>query len=275
MITLTGFADEISPDLDTQLDTLTAEGISYLELRSVWKTNVLKLSDAQVERIKQQLDSRGIQVSSIGSPIGKIKITDDFEPHLLDFQRAIALARFFETPYIRIFSFLIPSGESPDHYKEEVLLRMKELVRIAEQEHVILLHENEKHIYGDTGERCRVLLEACQSSHFRCAFDPANYIQCRVRPMTEAHPLVDDYISYIHIKDALLETGKVVPAGEGDGQLAELLANLRDRKYEGFLSLEPHLAADGKYQGYSGAELFKVASNAIKGMLQQAGMEWK
>jgi 3-dehydroshikimate dehydratase len=140
MMMLTGFADEISPDLDTQLDILAQEGISYLELRSVWKTNVLKLSDAQVKDVKMKLNSRNIKVSSIGSPIGKIKITDDFESHLLAFQRAISLAKFFETPYIRIFSFLIPEGENPDHYKEEVLLRMKELVRIAEQEQIVLLH---------------------------------------------------------------------------------------------------------------------------------------
>jgi 3-dehydroshikimate dehydratase len=275
MMMLTGFADEISPDLDTQLDILAQEGISYLELRSVWKTNVLKLSDAQVKDVKMKLNSRNIKVSSIGSPIGKIKITDDFESHLLAFQRAISLAKFFETPYIRIFSFLIPEGENPDHYKEEVLLRMKELVRIAEQEQIVLLHENEKHIYGDTGERCQVMLEACGSSHFRCAFDPANYIQCQVRPMTEAYPLVESYISYIHIKDALLETGKVVPAGEGDGQLAELITVLNERKYEVFLSLEPHLSAEGKFQGYSGGDLFQAASRAIKEILRQEGIGWK
>lgn len=272
---LTGFADEISPDLDTQLDILAEEGISYLELRSVWKTNVLKLTDAQVESIKMSLDSRGMKVSSIGSPIGKIKITDDFGPHLTDFKRAISLAKLFETPYIRIFSFLIPEGENPDSYKDEVLLRMKELVRIAEQEQVILLHENEKHIYGDTGERCQVLVEACESSHFRCAFDPANFIQCHVQPMKEAYPLLDSYVSYIHIKDALAATGKVVPAGEGDGQLGALITALKERNYESFLSLEPHLKAEGKYQGYSGAELFKVASGAIKAMLQEADIDWK
>lgn len=275
MIILSGFADEISPDLETQLDVLTAEGISHLELRSVWNTNVLKLTESQVETVKQQLDSRGIKVSSIGSPIGKIKITDDFGPHLEDFKRAISMAKRFETPYIRIFSFFIPQGEDPDGYKDEVLRRMKELVRIAEQEQVILLHENEKDIYGDTGERCRTLLEACDSPNLRCAFDPANYIQCHVQPMAQAYPLVDPYIAYIHVKDALVDTGKVVPAGEGDGQLAELIAALKERQYEGFLSLEPHLAAAGNYQEYSGADLFKVASGAIKTLLQTANMQWK
>ncbi|MGG1515440.1 sugar phosphate isomerase/epimerase family protein [Paenibacillus oryzisoli] len=275
MITLTGFADEISPDLDTQLDVLQEEGIGYLELRSVWKTNVLKLSDVQVKEIKEKLDSRGIKVSSIGSPIGKIKITDDFASHLIDFRRAITLAKYFETPFIRIFSFLIPEGERPERYKDEVLLRMKELVAIAEQEQVILLHENEKHIYGDTGERCRDLFEACNSSHFRSAFDPANFIQCGVQPMADAHPLLHAYVSYIHVKDAMMESGKVVPAGEGDAQLAELLTALKSGKYEGFLSLEPHLKAEGRFHGYSGADLFKTASHAIKGMLQQADIGWK
>lgn len=119
MVILTGFADEISPDLDTQLDVLESEGISHLELRGVWENNVLKLSDAELEKVKERLNARGFKVSYIGSPIGKIKITDDFAPHLEDFKRAIALARFFETSNIRIFSFFIPEGMNRSNMKRK------------------------------------------------------------------------------------------------------------------------------------------------------------
>lgn len=274
MITLTGFADEISPDLEVQLNVLASEGISHLEFRGVWGKNVLKLTDEEIARVKERLDARGFQVSSIGSPIGKIKITDSFEPHMEDFNRAIYVAKYFGAPFIRIFSFFIPEGEDPAIYRDEVLSRMKQLVRLAEQEGVQLLHENEKDIYGDTGERCLEIFQACDSSHLRGAFDPANYVQCGVRPMSEAYPLVEPYIAYYHIKDALMESRKVVPAGEGDGQLQQLIGVLKEQRFNGFLSLEPHLSAAGVYEGFSGPDLFVVAVKALKKLLAEAGLEW-
>lgn len=274
MITLTGFADEISPDLEIQLDVLASEGISHLELRGVWGKNVLQLTDEEAARVKERLDARGFRVSSIGSPIGKIQITDDFEPHLNDFRRAIELARYFGAPYIRIFSFFIPEGEDPAGYREEALSRMKQLAHLAEQENIMLLHENEKEIYGDNGERCLEILQACDSDKLRAAFDPANFVQCGVRPMSEAYPLVAPYIEYIHIKDALLDSGKVVPAGEGDGELRDLIGTLKQRGYNGFMSLEPHLSAAETFQGFSGPELFVVAVRALKGLLEESEIEW-
>ncbi|ULL18109.1 sugar phosphate isomerase/epimerase [Paenibacillus sp. H1-7] len=274
MITLTGFADEISPDLELQLDVMASVGISHIELRGVWGKNVLDLSDEEVAQIKKRLDERGFRISSIGSPIGKISVTDDFEPHLIRFRRAIELSRAFEAPYIRIFSFFIPEGHDAGDYREVVLDRMKQLTRIAEQEGAQLLHENEKDIYGDIGERCLDILQACDSPHLRGAFDPANFVQCGVRPMTEAYPLLAPYVDYIHIKDAKMGSGKVVPAGEGDGELRELVRELKQRGYAGFMSLEPHLSAAETFQGYSGPELFVTAVEALKKLLVEQDVVW-
>src|SRR5689334_18327900 len=105
MWTLTGFADEISPDLDLQLDTLARASIRYLEFRGVWNKNVLDLTDSELDTVKTALAHWGVKVSSIASPIGKIQITDDFAPHLAAFRRALQIAHTLETPYIRIFSF--------------------------------------------------------------------------------------------------------------------------------------------------------------------------
>jgi hypothetical protein len=88
MWTLSGFADEIDPDLNAQCDVLQQLGIGFLELRSAWDVNVLDLTDQQVDGIRRTLAERGLQVSSIRSPIGKVNIEDDFdgffsmEPHL-------------------------------------------------------------------------------------------------------------------------------------------------------------------------------------------------
>lgn len=273
MITLTGFADEISPDLDVQLDVLESESIRYLELRGVWGKNVLQLTEEEALTVKERLAERRVGVSSIGSPIGKIQITDDFETHFEDAERAVRLAKFFQAPYVRVFSFYIPDGDYEKH-RPEVLRRMLRLAQLAEREGVVLLHENESHIYGDTGERCLDLLQTVSSLHLRAAFDPANFVQCGVKPVNQAYPLVGDYTAYIHVKDAIMGKGTVVPAGDGDGELRQLIHELSRRRFSGFMSLEPHLRAAGNFEGFTNPGLFVEASKAIKRLLAEQAMEW-
>ena len=136
-----------------------------------------------------------------------------------------------------------------------------------------LLHENERHIYGDIPRRCRDLHETLASPQFRMTFDPANFVMCGVRPFSQGYAMLRDYIAYVHIKDGLLAEKRVVPAGQGDGELRELLRELLERGYDGFLSLEPHLASAGDFSGFSGPELFGVAVSALRGLLQEIGVE--
>jgi sugar phosphate isomerase/epimerase len=274
MWTLTAFADEISPDLGVQLSTLADESIRYLEFRGVWNKNVLDLSDSEIQTVKATLDQHGIKVSSIGSPIGKIPIAGDFAPHLDRFQRAMQVARVLEAPYIRIFSFFIPTGEDPARYREAVLERMRRLARAAEGSGVTLLHENEKEIYGDIPARCLDILTQVISPILRAAWDPANFVQCGVRPHAEGYAALRPFIAYVHVKDARLGSGQVVPAGQGDGELRETIMALRASGFDGFFSLEPHLAAAGTFSGFSGPDLFRVAVRAFKDLLREQRIEW-
>jgi len=275
MMTLSAFADEISPDLTDQLQVLSQADIHHLELRGIWDKNVLRLTSAELQTAYEQITQAGVRVSAIGSPIGKILITDDFAPHLRDFDQALEVAHAFGTPYIRIFSFFIPEGAQATDYRDEVLRRLSEFVHRAERKNIILLHENEKHIYGDTPERCRDLLQTIHSPHLRLAFDPANFVQCGVRPMIDAYPQLAEFIAYVHIKDAYLADGRVVPAGLGDGDVPALLRALQEQNYDGFLSLEPHLASAHAYAGFSGPELFLVATKALKSLLQDQRLPWQ
>ena len=276
MWTLTGFADEISPDLEEQLETLDAESMRFMELRSVWNKNVLDLTDRELGGIKTALSDRGIGVSSIGSPIGKIPVADPFEPHLEHFRRALQAARILGAPYVRVFSFFIPKGEDPTSYRDEVLGRMGALAREAEGSGVTLLHENEKEIYGDVPERCREILEEVDSPALRAAWDAANFVQCGVtRPYSEGFEALRPFVEYVHVKDAVAETGGVVPAGEGEGELRETVSALRASGFDGFFSLEPHLASAGSYSGFSGPELFSRAAGAFKGLLREQDIEWR
>ena len=151
---LTGFGDEISPHLEEQLDLLRNNGISYIELRGVEGKGVLDLTRQELQKIKETLNGRGMRVSCLASPIGKVSITDDFNTHIEKFKKALNIASFFETRYIRLFSYYIPQDKRPEEFREEVIKRMKEETDLAREKRIILLHENEKRIYGDTPKRC-------------------------------------------------------------------------------------------------------------------------
>ena len=282
MIRLSAFADEISADLNEQIEVLHSENIHFIDLRGVWNTNVLDLTDQQVAEIKQTLDAQGIGVSAIASPIGKIPIDAPFEDHLQRFQRAIELAQFFHTPFIRIFSFYPPVSEGtasvengstdPATWRNEVLSRIRELTRLARNANLILLHENEKDIYGDSIVRCTDLLQNINDPHFQAIFDPANFIQCKQTPYPDAFLALRPWLRYMHVKDALAD-GTVVAAGEGVARWPEIVQRLHADGYDGFFSLEPHLALSGQFQGFSGPELFRKASQSFQRLLQS--IDWK
>lgn len=276
MIRLSAFADEISPDLDEQVDVLTREGIYYLDLRSAWNINVLDLSDEQVERIRQVLQAHSIQVAAIGSPIGKVSIDSPFEAELQRLERAITIAQALQTRYIRIFSYYPPAtlhevGFDWAIYRDEVLRRMRTLGERAREAGITLLHENEKDIYGDTIARCVDLMrETGDNVHFRAVFDPANFIQCGQVPFPDAYEALRPWLAYVHVKDALT-SGRVVAAGEGSAQWPAFLERLRVDGYDGCFSLEPHLVAAGHLGGFSGPELFHYAAHALRGRLENMG----
>ena len=282
MIRLSAFADEISADLNEQIEVLRSEHIDFIDLRGVWNTNVLDLTDQQVTEIKQALDASGIGVSAIASPIGKIPIDASFEHHLQRFRRAIELANFFHTSYIRIFSFYPPASEDtanggkessdPAIWRNEVLRRLGEMTSLVRDTNIILLHENEKDIYGDTVARCIDLLQIINDPHFQAIFDPANFIQCGQTTYPDALEALRPWVRYNHVKDALAD-GTVVAAGEGKAEWVTVLKRLYADGYDGFFSLEPHLALSGQFQGFSGPELFRKASQSFKRLLQS--IDWK
>jgi sugar phosphate isomerase/epimerase len=272
---LSGFADEISPDLGEQLAVLAAESISHLELRSAWSTNVADFDDGQVARLRGELDDAGVRVSAIGSPVGKIEIDAPLEPELARLRRVADVADELGVTIVRVFSFFVPAGHDPSRYRTRVIDRMAALAAIAAERGLVLAHENEKEIYGDRPERCADIIASVGSPALRATFDAANFVQCGVRPYSEAYPLLRPYLVYIQVKDALTATGEVVPAGQGDGQVRETLSELRDSGFDGYVSLEPHLAMAGRYGGFSGAEGFRLAARSLKDLLAELSVQWQ
>lgn len=272
MFTLSAFADEISPDPQVQLDILKTCGVRYIEFRSIHKTNVLNLNDQQIAEFKALLDKEGMKVSAIGSPIGKVRVDEPFEPHLEKFQRAVHLCKVFKTPNIRIFSYYPPEGFDGNWrpYREQVMDRMRKKVEIAEREGIQLFHENEHRIYGDSPERLADLFNTIKSKALKAAFDPANFIFCGYDVM-KGWQVCKPHTAHFHIKDwtAGEEHGRI--AGQGQGQIPAIIADAVKMGYRGFATLEPHLLGGGPTGGVTGPELFPQAVAAFRAIVEKAG----
>ena len=217
------FCDESGEtSIGGQMKACKLNGITHMELRGFGKAlNINNLSTDQAKEMKAEIDREGMKVSSIGSGYGKINIKEDFAPHFEAYKNTIEVAKILEAKYIRIFSFYFSESDSYEEYKDEVIRRVKAMTDYANENGIIPCHENEKGIYGDNAERCLDILSSCDGK-LKAVFDPANFVQCGVDTL-KAYELLEDYIEYFHIKDALYENSDVVPAGEGDGNVAEIL----------------------------------------------------
>jgi 3-dehydroshikimate dehydratase len=274
MLQLSAFSDEIGPDLGLQIQTCRANGVSHFELRGVYGKNVMDFDDAQRREIKTKLADAGMGVISIGSPIGKVAIDKPWQEHFDRFKRAVEIAEYFESPFIRLFSYYPAGGEGKgpiDPHRAEIIDRFKQKCEYLKDHPPVMIHENEKGIYGDTGRRCQDLMSSVNSPKFRTAFDFANFVQVHEGPR-ENWKLLKPYTVHIHIKDARMSDGHVVPAGEGDGQIGPILEDAYKSGYRGFVSMEPHLKVAGHSHGETGPELFGVAVTALRNLCKKHGV---
>lgn len=272
---LTGFGDEISPDLEEQIAVLRGEGLRWIDVRSVWDRNIMTLTPDELRHIRDVLRAARVAVLCVGSPIGKAEVTAPFGPQLEQFRRALEIARILEAPYLRIFSFYIPQGDDPAGYRDEVIDRMRAFVSATEGAGITLLHENETRIYGDIPSRCFDLLHGVGSPLLRAIWDPGNFVASEVRPYSDGFAELRPYIAGLHVKDVVRATGEVVVAGAGDGQFPETLAALASSGWNGFCSFEPHLVSAGPFGGYSGPEGFRAAVRAFTRLLDERGIAWE
>lgn len=275
--TLSAFGDEIAPALEDQCSLLNELRVNHLELRAAWGINVLKMSDDDVAKVKQVLEDHGVSVSCLGSPVGKSPLVDPVENELSNLSRLFQVGEALNTRNIRIFSFYPPDISTNAHYDQHVEETTERLVKMADHaQHAgfYLMLENEKEIVGDTVARNKAIFDGLDNPHIRLAWDPANFVQVGEANLTDrAWPILSEYIGYIHIKDAVLSDGSVRPAGEGDGQVGELLSKLKETGYQGYLALEPHLKVAGHSSGFSGAGGMTLAVEALRKLMAERGLE--
>jgi len=235
-VNIYAFADEAGQAIDNQIAAMKRNGLCGLEIRGVDGTNVSDITLDKAREVKEKLSSNGLITWSIGSPIGKINIKDDFAPHLDKFKHTLEIADILGAKNIRLFSFYLDEGVNPVNCKNEVIDRLGQFVTAAKDSGIILCHENEKGIYGDIATRCLDILKALPE--IKGIFDPANFVQCGEDTL-KAWELLKDYIKYMHIKDAKTDSS-VVPAGYGAGNVEFITNDFIARGGKDF-TIEPHL----------------------------------
>lgn len=237
-ILLSAFADEYSKNMDTQIQLCSKQQIPYLEPRFINDKNIADLSAAEAKELQKKLGD--IKVSSIGSPLGKINLADDFQAHLEKAKRVFETANILDTRNVRMFSFYLHKGKSRQDCRGEVMDKLGQMIDLAKKFDVTLCHENEAEIYAESPDMCLDILDAFHGD-LKCVFDMGNFVLGGFNPLTEAYPKLKNYIQYFHIKDALA-AGAVVPPGCGEGYIKEILTNyLADFDTDVIITLEPHL----------------------------------
>lgn len=274
MIQLCAFADEAESSLEGQIAALKRNGIPYLELRSIAGKNVKDFSLEEAKAYAKSLTENGIAVWSIGSPIGKVGIDVDINGYMKDLKHVCELANIFGTTRIRMFSFFHAVEK-----REKVMEYLQKMADCAKEYGVELYHENEKDIYGDVLDRVLDIMQSVNGLKY--IYDPANYLQCE-EPAEKTLATLIDKTDYFHIKDVIVATGELVPAGYGDGRIDELVAGVVGDKV---LTLEPHLAVFDAYASIDNSEMkhkfhftnnneaFDAAVNALKKILVKAGYQ--
>ncbi len=275
---MSAFADEYCDSFLGQVKAMKDFGIGYIEVRFVDKKNISTLTDEELGNAKAILDEHGIKISSIGSPLGKINLNDDFDEHLALTRRVCEIAKRLETSLVRVFSFYLPKGKTREECRSAVIERLEKMIAVAEEYGITLCHENEAKIYGESPEMCLDIL-----SHFggrlKAVFDMGNFVLDNYKPYPDAYEKLLPYIEYFHIKDSLY-AGAIVPAGKGEAQIKEVLDDYRGRgAKDTFITLEPHLETfsglhtlvgktfENPYKFNSTEESFAVAVDQLRSLL--------
>lgn len=247
----TGFADEAEKSLEGQIGTLRDAGWSAIELRLLDGRNVCDLSDEEWAAVRDRLAEEKIQIVGFGGQIGNWArpITADFQQDLDELRRVAPRMREAGTKYLRIMSY--PNDKenplSDADWKAEAHRRIRELARIAEGEGVVLAHENCSGC-GAEAEGWLELAAAVDSRALQLILDTGNNsLHANDNEATwDFYQKTKEHITHVHIKSA-----KANPDGgdwitchvDEDPVQRRVLQDLKNRGYEGWLSIEPHIMA--------------------------------
>lgn len=232
-VILTGLADEgpVSKRAEEQLTLTRALGLSHYSLRFVDMgggiKNAMQLTDEEVERLNRLNAEFECAISSLASPIGKVKLLDiddgasnryvPFEQYLRhDVARAIELAQAFGTKLIRGFSFYPPKEDDPYEHVPRAAGQLRAIAEACAAADLYFGLEVEANLVGRNGELEAALYEAVGHPNLGLVFDAANMV-CQGY---DSEDLFRQYLAmkpgllWLHIKDYLDPNLRVAPAGD-------------------------------------------------------------
>ena len=277
---LSAFADEASKSVEGQIAALTRNGIPHIEPRGLEGKSVMDLTDEEIIAYRDALKDAGITTYSFGSPIGKYDIDADFDAYIPTVARALEITKLLGAENMRMFSFFVPQ-ERVAECKEEVLRRIGIMLDMAREAGVRLCHENESRIFGQMPDEVDVLLNTFPDLY--SVFDAANF-RYNDADIDRGIEVSMRRPAYAHIKDAVYNPRAIVPSGEGEGKIGDLIDAL-DRTCDSrvTLTIEPHLAIfdgyskidthtlKGRYTYESNDAAFDTAVSALKRILTEKG----
>ena len=320
-VLLTGFADEAAADksLWQQVTTFAALGLQYMTVRFVNLGNGIKnamaLSDAEVQTARAILADYGLHVSSLGSPLGKVKLLnvddgtaspyrpwDEYLRH--DVPRACELAQAFGTRLIRGFSFYPPKAADPQDFLAAAVERISQMVEYCDRQGLTLGLEVESNLVGRSGFLLAEIHRQVNHPGLVLVFDGANLVVQGNGPaeVFRHYEAMRPGLGWVHFKDheaTAHETSapvqyvdeealhRYVPAGQGAAgyerilrdlrpRLPELSHRLAERQIPGvFFDLEPHLKRGGQFGGYSGPDGLGIALRALCQLLERVGIAYR
>ncbi len=312
---LSGFADEAANDktIEQQFVAFSALGLRYLSLRFIdvgnGIKNVIDLDDAELDVVLKNLELYDLQVSSIGSPLGKTKLLDvddgssntffPFDEYLETTAKVCRIANRLGSKLIRGFSFYHPRNESPEDYVAEAASRLKSICELCDSHGLTFGLEVEANLIGQNAELLMALHEQVASEAMVLIFDGANLVTqgFSETEVIQQFETMSEALGWIHIKDHVpLSENRdqnyvdeealcgFVAAGAGasgylpilekfKGSYAKTAERMKARGVPGiFADLEPHLKGGGQFGGFSGPDGFGIAARAFRNLCVQAGV---
>ena len=318
-VILSGFADEgpVSKRAEEQLTMMSALGLSYYTIRFIdlgnGVKNVMELSDEEVQRLQDLHGAFQVGVSSVGSPLGKVKLVDEddgtqnryvpFESYLKnDVQRAIDLAHAFDTKLLRGFSYYHPRGQDPWPYLDQAADQLGQIVEKCASAGVVYGMEVEADLIGGDGDTLIALYEKVNSPYVCIIPDVGNMESSGHSPDSayEHYVKMKPGVGWIHIKgfnnpsnqgmlDAAGERGltRFIPVDRGDSGHEQVLRDFRTLVPEiherlsplgvpgVFVDLEPHVKGGGQFGGVSGVDGFGVAFRSLCRLLDYLEFDYR
>lgn len=257
------FTDSINQDLEEALDVVANEfKLKYVELRTIWKKNIVDLKKEEIDKVKEEIDKRNLSVCCIASPFLKCKLTEEgevdetdvffaegesYEKHLDIFDRSIQLAKIFSVNLVRCFGFW--RQELTPNLWQEMLDRIRKAVKIAEKNNLVLVLENCAGLNISTAKEASRLFKEIDSPHLRLLWDPDNSFHRREIPYPDGYSLIKQYIAHVHVRDSIWDRdankAKYVAVGDGEVDWKGQLKALLNDSYKGTISLEDNYSIDG------------------------------